>query len=84
MTEQATDITNEGRIVRALGRMPWLPAATNKRVRTRDFSLETLADILEELADYLVGVAEGNAQDERELRELRADVDAVRRVFGRQ
>lgn len=73
--------TPRQRIRFALGRMPYLPSATSHRTEFTDD--ESLAEIIERLADYLSEyVVPENAERERELASLRADVAAVRRIFG--
>jgi hypothetical protein len=80
----------ERRIMRAMGRMPGggpIEEAAAKlgwsgRHEPKAMSLEEVADYLEAVQKFFAASVAKATQDSRDLGALRADLEAVRRVFG--
>lgn len=81
-SRKTTELPVEARIRYTLGRMPYLPAATHTIPKREEVNLESLADLLEELADFLGGHADEVMALEAKLQQHEGDIAAVRRVFG--
>jgi hypothetical protein len=69
-------------IARALGRMPYFPLVHGGGDKMRPRTVADIAATLDAFADVLTRYGDLARQAEEDLRELRSDVAATRRILG--